>query len=158
LDKDTYSINSLKKKAGGFVENKVIEINSVNHNTFISDNPGKSKVLLFTDNKGVPTIFKALSYNFDKTLFFGIVRKDETALAKKYKVTKFPALFLIKPGEKALPFDGEVNYYNIANFINIYSEIFDFGDNAEKPIESAAAKPWMSDKLPELTKDSANDI
>jgi hypothetical protein len=158
LKKDNYSLKKLKKRAGSFVENRVIEITSVNHDTFIQDNPGKPKVLLFTESKDTPIIYKALSYNFDKTLFFGIVRSSESSLAKKYKVTEYPSIFLVKPGEKPRKFEEEVSYYNIANFINVYSEIFDFGDASQKVEESAAAKPWMSEKLPELTKESAEDI
>lgn len=159
IDKDNYSLKKLKKKASRFIDDKVIEINLQNLVTFIKDNPGKSKVLLFTDKeKDIPVIYKALSYNFEKTLFFGIVRSSEKQLAKKYKVKNYPAIFLEKPGEQPRRFEGKMNYYEIANFINIYSEIFDFGDHAAAVAESAASKPWMSEKLPELTQASANDI
>lgn len=158
LKKDSYSLKKLKKTASRFIENKVIEISSVNHDTFIKDNPGKPKVLLFTESKDVPILYKALSYNFDKTLFFGIVRSSESSLAKKYKVKDFPTLFLVKPGEKPRQYDGKLNYYGISNFINVYSEIFDFGDAKDKPTESAASKSWMSAKLPELTQASSKDI
>jgi len=146
------------KQASKFIESKVIEITSVNHDTFIKDNPSKAKVLLFTEQKDVPSIYKALSYNFDKTLFFGIVRSSESNLQKKYKVKKFPAIILVNPGDKPRTYEGDINYYGISNFINVYSEIFDFGDQSSEPTENAAAKPWMSAALPELTKSSANDI
>lgn len=158
LKDDNFNMKRLKKRASKFIQDKVIEITGVNHDTFIKDNPGKPKVLLFTDKAGTPTIYKALSYNFEKTLFFGIVRSDESSLAKKYKVKNFPAIFLVQPGKKPLKFDDDINYYNIANFINIHSEIFDFGDAPESETKSAASKPWMSEKLPQLTKDSSEDI
>ena len=157
LKNEDFSLKKLKKKAAKFIENKVIEITSVNHDTFLKDNPGKHKVLLFTESKGIPTLYKALSYNFEKTLFFGIVRSSDS-LVNKYKVKEFPSLFLVKPGEKPQKFKEEINYYNIANFINIHSEVFDFGDAPEKELKSAASSSWMSEKLPQLTKDSSEDI
>jgi hypothetical protein len=51
------------------VTSRVVEITSNNHETFINDNPGKPKVLLFSDKKGIPLIYKALSAHFDVTLF-----------------------------------------------------------------------------------------
>lgn len=158
ISKKDYSLKLLLKKAASFVENKVIEITSVNHDTFIKDNPSKAKVLLFTEKEGVPVMFKALSYNFDKTLFFGIIRNSESSLVKKYKVKNFPSVFLVNPGDKARLYEGDINYYGISNFINVYSELFDFGDAQKAAQESAAAKPWMSDKLPELNKASSKDI
>lgn len=159
LTSDNYSFKKLIKKASKFIENRVIEINMNNYKTFIEDNPGKAKVLLFTENKDTPTLYKALSYNFEKTLLFGIVRSSETALCNKLKVKKFPTIHLVKPGvSKHEVYDGEMNYYGISNFINVYSEIFDFGDSAEQITGSAASKPWMTETLPELTAESAKDI
>lgn len=51
--------------ASKFITNKAIEINSNNYDTFISDDPSKPKVLLFTDKKGTPLIYRALSSHFD---------------------------------------------------------------------------------------------
>lgn len=79
-----------------FIPSKVIELTQNNHETFVNENPGKPKVLLFTDKKGTPTIFKALSSHFDKTLQFGLIRNTEQGLVAKYKVKSFPAFFLIK--------------------------------------------------------------
>jgi hypothetical protein len=55
----------LKKVAGRFYNDKSIEITSKNHKTFIIEDPGTPKVLLFTNAKqGTPFVYKALSYNF----------------------------------------------------------------------------------------------
>ena len=51
--------------AGKFITSRVIEITSTNHDTFLSDNPGKPKILLFSDKKGTPLVYKALSNHFD---------------------------------------------------------------------------------------------
>ena len=158
FDKNAYTLNKLKKKAASFIESKVIEITAGNIDAFISDNPGKPKVLLFTKSEDVPVLYKALSYNFDKTLFFGIVKEAETSVVKKYKVKNFPTILLIKPNESPRKYEGDIKYYDIANFINVYSEIFDFGENAQQESTTVASKPWLAAKLPELNADSSNDI
>jgi thiol-disulfide isomerase/thioredoxin len=114
---------------------------------------------LFTNKKGIPLIYKALSYNFEETLFFGLVREAETAIAKKYKVNDFPTILLFKTGDaKPKKFEGKLEYMEIFNFINIYSEVFDFGEAKESSTVSAAAKPWMSEPLPELHYKSSDDL
>lgn len=64
-EEDTLDIDKLKKMAGRFITSRTVEITANNHETFIDDNPGKPKILLFTDKKGVPLIYKALSTHFD---------------------------------------------------------------------------------------------
>lgn len=152
--------DALKKSAYRFIGNRVIDINSNNIDTFINDNPGKPKMLLFTETKSAPIVYRALSTYFDKTLEFGMIKKDEEALAKKYKVTKFPTFLLLKNGEKPKPYEGSsFTYSELFEFINIYSETFVFvGDLEQKEVKSAASKPWLNVATPFLAKDSANDI
>ena len=59
---------------------------------------------------------------------------------------------------KPIPYGSDdFTYSEIFKFINVYSETFVFdGEQAEKT--SAAAKPWMSEKVPELHSYSANDV
>ena len=139
---------------------RVVDVNQNNYETFINDNPGKPKVLLFSDKKGTPLIFKALSAHFDKTLIFGLIKDTETSVINKYKVKVFPAVFLIKEKDgKPIKYDGkEFSYQAIFDFINIYSETFVFRGDTDEPIVSAASKPWLNDKMPLLTSDSGDDI
>ena len=51
----------------------------------------------------------------------------------------------------------DFSYQGIFDFINVYSETFVF-KGGEDEVVSAAARPWMSEKLPQITQDSANDI
>lgn len=157
---DTIDFEKVKKLAARFVGNRVVEVNQNNYDTFINDNPGKPKVVLFTDKKGVPLIFKALSAHFDKTLIFGLIRDSEQGIVAKYKVKSFPAVFLIKEKDgKPLRYEGkEYSYQAIFDFINIYSETFVFRTNNEEAIVSAASRPWLSEKVPQMTSDSADDI
>ncbi len=80
---------------------------------------------------------------------------------KKYKVTKFPTLFLLKNNDKPIKYDGEsFGYHDLFNFINIYSETFVLvgGDEPQKEVKSAASKPWLNMAVPFMTSDSGNDI
>lgn len=69
--------------------------------------------------------------------------------------------FLQKAGEnKFQKYTGSgYSYFELFEFINIYSETFVFGDQSttEEPT-NAASKPWLSTPVPYLSKDSANDI
>jgi hypothetical protein len=144
--------DKLKKLASRYVTSRVVEITANNHETFLNDHPDKPKILLFTDKKGIPVIFKGLSSHFDKTLIFGLVRNSETALLGKYKVKTFPAIMMLKEGEmRPIKYDGkEFTYQAVFDFINIYSETFVFrGDKDE--VKSAASKPWLTEKIPQLT-------
>lgn len=53
----------------------------------------------------------------------------------------------------------EFTYSAIFDFINVHSQVF-IDPNAKDnvPKQSSAAKPWMVAQVPQVTKDSANDI
>jgi hypothetical protein len=148
-EESTVDFDKIKKLASRFIGSRVVEVTQNNYDTFINDNPGKPKVLLFSDKKGVPLIFKALSSHFDKTLIFGLIRETEQGIVSKYKVKSFPAVFLLKEKDgKPVKYEGkEYSYQAIFDFINIYSETFVFRNNEEQVV-SAASKPWMSDRVP----------
>lgn len=158
-EEDTIDFDKIKKLALRFVTSRVIEISQNNHETFINENPGKPKVLLFSDKKGIPAIYKALSSHFDKTLLFGLIRDSESGLVAKYKVKAYPTVFLINNKDaKPLKYDGkDFSYQAIFDWINIYSETFVF-KTGEEEVKSSASKPWLNDKVPQLTSDSGDDI
>jgi hypothetical protein len=93
-------------------------------------------------------------------LLFGLVRDSESSIVSKYKVKSYPALFLIKSDKdsKPLKYEGtDFSYQGMFDFLNIYSETFVFKDTNEE-VKSAASKPWLSEKVPMMASDSANDI
>jgi len=57
--------DKLKKLAFRHIGDRTIQINEQNHDVFREDNPGKPKILLFTESKKTPIIFRALSEYFD---------------------------------------------------------------------------------------------
>jgi len=140
--------------ASRFVQSSVLELNSTNLNKFLADNPSVPKALLFTDKPGVPLIWKALSVAFEKKIFLGIIRHQETDIFAKYGVKKTPQIAMIKPTDKKLvAYDGELKYGKIFDFLNIYTETFvPGGENLD------FEKPWNREIFPELTAKSANDI
>ena len=89
-----------------------------------------------------------------------MVKEDETTLTQKYKVKKFPSFCILKHGEKApIMYDGDdFSYSALFEFINTYSETFVAPNSDNEEVESRASKPWLSEKVPFLSKESANDI
>lgn len=69
----TVDTEKLKKEAYRYIGNRVIDITSQNIDSFIGDNPGKPKMLLFTDKKSTPMVYRALSTYFDVRLIFNLI-------------------------------------------------------------------------------------
>ena len=65
----------------------------------------------------------------------------------------------MKNDQKPIPYDGEFNYQDIFEFLNIHSQIFIDPNAKENEVKtSSASKPWLVKPVPEMTKDSGNDI
>ena len=156
---------------GKFVGNKCQELNNNNFDEFIHNKPSIPKVLLFTNKKTVPLLFKRLSLQFDvsKKIFniyiyylqqkidFGIVRSEDTGITSKYKVKKFPKIMAIGTDKKTKFYEGEMKYRSIMDFVNVYSETF-FRVGEESTPNEEPKKPWMTEKFPEYTKESAGTL
>jgi len=125
-------VKSIIKQASKFYHSNVIEVTSTNANAFLTDSPSVPKVLLFTDKKGLPLIYKGLSVNFEvillynpytkNKLHFGITRQSDTILADRYNIRKFPTILVLKANEKKPVFyKGDIKFRDIFEFLNIYS-------------------------------------
>ena len=77
----------LKKMCFKHIGNRAIEITAQNHDVFKTDNPGKPKVLLFTDKQKFPIVFRALSTYFDVS--------SRLKLLLSYVSIWFPSPFLL---------------------------------------------------------------
>lgn len=95
---DDLTIERIQKSAAKYLHSNVIEITNANINTFTAENPSVPKVLLFTDKKGVPMLYKGLSVAFEKKLNFGIVRDSDSVLVGKYQIKSFPTVMVLKTG------------------------------------------------------------
>lgn len=146
---------------GRFIDNKTIELNSNNIDNFKNDKPNLPKVYLFTDKVGVPLIYKVLAIQFNGKMDFGVVRSEEKTIVGQFKVNKYPTILVTPVGAKKNEvYPGKNQFKEIYDFLNIYSEtFFKVGeDKTSASSESKADKPWLKETLPELNKNSANDI
>lgn len=87
------------KKISGFATKQMQDFVSVvlssNFNDFMDREKEVQKVLLFSDKKNSPAVFRALSKNYKGKLSFGMVRKTDIELVEKFKVTKFPTVIVV---------------------------------------------------------------
>lgn len=148
---------------GRFVDNKTVEIHSNNVDSYVGDDAHIPKVLLFTDKAGVPLIYKVLAIQFENKLKFGVVRKTETSITSKYKITTFPKIMVIPVGaKKNVYYDGENKFKPLFDFVNVYSEtFFKVGEDKTSGSSSssnATEKPWLNEKFPEVNAASGNDV
>ena len=72
--------NFATKKMQSFVS----LITSDNYEQFIQRDPTKYKVLLFTERRSTPPIYKALSKQYKDKLMFGEVRKSDTVMINNF--------------------------------------------------------------------------
>ena len=89
------------------------------------------------------------------------MRSEDTGITSKYKVNKFPKIMVLTVDKKTKFYDdGENKFKPLFDFLNVYSEtFFRVGeDNTKASEETKKGKPWLNEKLPELTKDSANEV
>lgn len=148
-------INKAVKLGASYIQSYVTEVNDDNAAGFLGGDAIVPKVLLFTDKQGLPLIYRALSNAFHAKMNFGIVRSDQKEIMSTYNVKSFPKVILIKPGDKRPHvFDKEVNYTNLRDFLNVYSEQFVPKSNDKL----SDTKPWLFEAIPELTDASAKDV
>jgi len=136
-------------------------LTSSNINSFLEDKPERPKILIFSNKKSPSFIAKAISHIFYDTMCVGFIQDTEGALVKKYKVENYPTLLLItRKGEKPITYQKELKLNPIFDFLNVYSEKYVTGTIEDKLKEEGKklSKPWLSQELPELTRDSATDI
>lgn len=119
---ETMAATDVFKLASRYLHDTSVEVNSANIDTFLKEHPAVPKVLLFTDKKGTPFIYKGLSVALDGKQFFGIIRHTEEALVKRYQVKKFPSIQIVVTGEKKPKvYSGELKFVPIFDFLNVYS-------------------------------------
>lgn len=136
-------------------------LTSANINSYLEDKPDKPKFLLFSNKKSPSFILKAIAHTFFDTICVGFIQSSEEALVKKYKVDEYPSLILIRrKNEKPINYNGEMKLNNIFEFLNIYAEKFVTGTIKDqlKAEGDKLLKPWLTEDIPELTRDSIGDV
>ena len=146
---------ALNNYASRFVSSQVVELNDENYQTFLGEKPSMPKVLLFTEKSGIPTLFKALSNAFENKMLFGIARPEDSSMISKFKIKIYPKIVVYKTSDsKTFEFAGEMKYRHIFDWLNVFSETFVSGGTEEV----MSSKPWASQVLPQLGRESADDI
>jgi DnaJ family protein C protein 16 len=116
-------------------------INSNNYGDFLNENPTQHKVVLFTQRKSTPPLFKALSKHFKEKLSFGEIRQSEKELAQRFEIIAFPSVLVISDGEnyKGVRYEGALTRDALEKFLNQYAYL------AVKKEENVAVKELTSD-------------
>ena len=77
------------------MESFVSIVTNQNYDNYINEDQSKNIVLLFTNKKSTPPLFKALSKEYKGKLLFGQVRSSEDKLIEKFKVINYPTLMVL---------------------------------------------------------------
>merc|ERR1719343_645976 len=158
---------AISAKVTRFITDMSTKLTQENVDAFVTTDATKPKVILFSNKKTVPTIWKALSSEtvFKRTVKFGFVTEEDADLVARFKVKKFPAV-LMQRGAKAEikeEYKGEMKFLALKDWVNLHSES-GMGDKVqgagggkeEESIEEA--KPWLVQDIPELTAKSHKDV
>ena len=101
-------INAAAKKMQSFVS----VVTEENIDSFIErDRATKHKILLFTEKKSTPTIFKALSKKYLDRLTFGEIKHTSASLIEKFGITNYPSIVALTDPENlgVDKYEGEMN-------------------------------------------------
>jgi len=142
--------------------------------SFLGQEDHLPKVILFSSKKSTPPLYKALSTEFSKEMHFGFFPSPSEAVLKKFKIkgeSSLPKLVLQESGhgKKTQMYDGELNFSAIHEWINLRRETFargggfdhtaaTGGEGAAKPTVTKPIKPWLSQEIPEVYKQSHKDV
>ncbi|CAK0892410.1 unnamed protein product [Prorocentrum cordatum] len=159
-------MKSLSAKVAKFMPDHTIKLTKENVDTFLTTDPSKPKVVLFSNKKSVPLIWKALSSEtvFKRTVKFGFATEADTDIVSKFKVSKYPTV-IMQRGQKSEvkeTYKGELKFLALKDWVNLHSEsgmgdkVQQAGAKEEESIEEA--KPWLVQEVPELTAKSHQDV
>jgi hypothetical protein len=157
---------AISGKVARFMPDFTTKLTSENVDTYATTDPTKPKVILFSNKKNVPLIWKALSSEtvFKRTVKFGFASEEDKEVCAKFKVKKFPTV-MMQRGSKAETketYTGEMNFGALKDWVNLHSEsgmgdkVAGAGGKEEESIEEA--KPWLVQEVPELTAKSQQDV
>jgi len=157
---------AISGKVAKFIPDFSTKLTKDTADTWLTTDPTKPKVILFSNKKTAPTIWKALSSEtvFRRTVRFGFVSEEDADLVQKFKVKKFPAVVLQHgaKAEKREEYKGDMKFTALKDWVNLHSES-GMGDKVRSSSgaeaeEAEEAKPWLVQEIPELTAKSHNDI
>jgi hypothetical protein len=141
-----------------FMTHFVEKVNADNLDGFLNAQAGKFKAILFTDKPKTPLMWKGLSVDLYNKMTLGEVKSSEKGILSRFKVTKFPTILVVKPGQKKpIKYEDKIVYSEVFEFLNRYQETFAMEKPAQDE-EDAAKRPWLSESFPEMHALSAPDV
>ena len=145
----TMSANHIMNAAAKKMQSFVNVVTAENIESFIErDRATKNKIILFTEKKTTPTVYKALSKKYLERLNFGEVKQAEEALVKQFQITAFPTIIALTDPENFgfEKYEGEMNIDQLTKFLGNYAystpkkvEITDFIELTEKKMKGGAS-------------------
>ena len=115
---------SIMNAAAKKMQNFVSSVNSGNYESWYErERETKNKIILFTDKKATPTVFKALSKKHLDRLNLGEIKSSEEELVKLFGVESFPTIIaLTEPEEyKGEKYEGEMNPDQLGKWVSTYA-------------------------------------
>jgi len=94
---------------------------------------------------------------------FGFVSQESTDVVQKYKVKKFPAIYMQRGSKAEIKeeYKGEMTFIALKDWVNLHSESgsgFEVKGAGGPEVSIEEAKPWLVQEVPELTGKSQQDI
>jgi len=148
--------NSIMNAATKKMQSFVSVVTESNYESFVErDRNTKHKIILFTEKKSTPTVYKALSKKYLERLTFGEIKQASEELVKQFGIVTFPTIMALTDpenyaGEK---YEGEMNIDQLTKFMGIYAystpkkiEITDFVELTEKKMTKGGANSLCGPK------------
>ncbi|CAD8120784.1 unnamed protein product [Paramecium sonneborni] len=114
-----WELNEMAKEAVDLMEDFVIVLSGFNFQEYIEKS--KPKVILFTNKKSTPPLFKALSKEFKGKLEFAMIRQSERQLTSIFKITEFPSLIVAQNDQDFKVFESEFKKDQIVKFLRQFA-------------------------------------
>jgi len=133
---------SLVKFATSHIPNHVVAIqDDASLKTFLAKSENLPHVLLVSQKKEVPALFKALSAVFQGQLVLGQVASSVTSVVSQYgPFESFPKIVVIQPSGEKQVYDGAISVSALQQFLSQFVAAKPAGES-EAPPKPAAPKP-----------------
>ena len=136
---------------------------------FLSHEELIPKVILLSNKKVTPPLFKAISTEFHREMEFGFFANPSESVMKRFKVKSLPRIILQESNHKGQRktqiYEGDLSFGAIHEWANLRRETFARGGGFDHTqgsqpdaAASAPARPWVGQEVPEMYKASHKDI
>eukprot|EP00922_Rhytidocystis_sp_ex-Travisia-forbesii_P021620 GHVS01031661.1.p1 GENE.GHVS01031661.1~~GHVS01031661.1.p1 ORF type:complete len:455 (+),score=90.91 GHVS01031661.1:57-1421(+) len=161
------TLADIKSALFRLIPNRNMDVLSPEHvDKFLAKAVSMPKVLIFSSKKNPAVLFKAIGNAFESQLNFGYIDGSNPAndvLLSRWSVSaqQLPRVILLKHDSKQpLLFKGkETTFPALFEWLNVFSETFVLGGGfTDDAVDLSATKPWLIERVPEVTAASQQDI